>query len=130
MRMITKPATREELLKDIVIAYDNFLYNEYEERVDDIEEMMNDVMNGKSEWYDLAVVSAEYNEDLMFYVKVNITENKVTYLINNTKGCDGYKLLKEKYFNDYNELLIFIKYASFDELISDDNFPGYSKYKE
>ena len=129
MRMITKPATREELLKDIVIAYDNFLYNEYEERVDDIEEMMNDVMNGKSEWYDLAVVSAEYNEDLMFYVKVNVTENKVAYLIN-MKGWSGYKLLKEKDFNDYNELLMFIKYASFDELTSDDNFPGYSIYKE
>lgn len=130
MRMITKPATREELLKDIVIAYDNFLYNEYEERVDDIEEMMNDVMSGKSEWYDLAVTSAEYDDDLMFYVKVNIIENKVVYLVNNKKGHEGYQLLKEKNFTDYNEMLMFIKYASFDELTSDDNFPGYSLFKE
>lgn len=123
MRMVTKEQPKEEVLKEIVIAYDAFLYNEYEERVDDLEEMLNDVQSGKSVWYSIASTNAEYDDDMMFDAEINFVEMKVRYSVRGT-------VVKEDKFDTYHEMLMFVKYASFDELVSDDNFPGYSKYED
>lgn len=79
--------------------------------------------------YSLAVTNAEYNDALLFGVKVNINVPSVIWYIEN-EVTEETKNVNEKKFSTYDELLEFVNEHSFEDILGDEYYGDVSKYEE
>lgn len=79
--------------------------------------------------YSLAVTNAEYNDALLFGVKVNVNVPSIIWYIEN-EVTEETKNVNEKRFHSYDELLKFINEHSFEDILGDEYYGDVSKYEE
>lgn len=112
--------TKEELIDFI----NKWKQNEY----DDYSISESNIIN-------LAETNAEYDDNLLFGVDVNVQINEITWYINkyNEETEEGECIFRaDMQFDDTEALMYFLDTHSFDDILGDEYFEksGISKYEE
>lgn len=102
--------------EEIAKVLDNYYQREFLDE-SDYDGILQSINAG--EILNLGSTTAEY-DNTTFDVELDVKNRKINYLVNNNI------VNTEQY--DIFDLIQMLKYVTFDELLEDDNFPGYTKY--
>lgn len=109
-----------DLLKLAKVIYDYYV-NEFESSTLNTTEIYNELVKGNI--IGLASTEAEYSE-MVFEANLNIAKLRIEFVV------DGGEYVKALEFKSVEDVTEYIQGVTFDDLVDDDNFPGYSKYED
>lgn len=110
----------ENKLNILVEKINQFFIKEYMK--DNCEDYIKDSLY-KNERINLASTNAEYDDELSFNVDLDIKNLKLIFMVDDEE-------VNSMSFKSLDEVIDYINSISFEELVDDDNFPGYTKYED
>lgn len=106
--------------ENLANALDAYYYREFNDP-SDYDNILAKINNGED--IGLAMTTAEYDESMEFEATLKCSNKTIEYSVNQ-------KVVHTETYNSFQEIADMLKWVSFDEFVADENFPGYSKYKE